>query len=417
MLKDNEYEILLRTAEHEIGGCVVQYHNLSSMQSTEQEFRQIIENFIDSKITEPELKIRLKESFKGFRLDFKSSRKELTDEHVRGAVGHKDGKLDKWSYAGWKTPNNGKKIIYTLAEVQTTIHELFHSVSSKHNPNVKTEKDPHIGETEAMFSEMLFIDALQNDAKSIIPESMKLDDNFIKTEAFKMSKKKAFDFKGHLQMSQKGVINHEVNGVKQVDGRETDRLRNDEFRYVVGEINAASMMDEYKKNPNKFMKKFSVYLTKDQTFTKDKVARFFGFGFNFPGAIGKFKKAYGQVIDKSPVSFKLEDKTFEDVEKEGLVDNPSTKLDEEAKKVKLEEYKTWSSSLNVEDFAQNIEQIEKEAKEFIDLGIVSKEDMDSLLKKFKGFEQTINDSFVKNQTNNKETALTQEQVQGTEKGA
>ena len=123
------------------------------------------------------------------------------------------------------------------------------------------------------------------------------------------------------------------------------------------------------------------------------------------------------MIDKSPVSFKLEDKTFEDVEKEGLVDNPSTKLDEEAKKVKLEEYKTWSSSLNVEDFAQNIEQIEKEAKEFIDLGIVSKEDMDSLLKKFKGFEQTINDSFVKNQTNNKETALTQEQVQGTEKGA
>ena len=257
--------------------------------TTEKEIRQFVVNFINVAIEDESLKAKMLQHFETFQLKkwISNDKPQLLgevrpikdkNEHVK--------KIDRWSYIGQKKLFGRVKT--DLGVVRCVLHELFHSVSSKHDidkikqheqmvdqikaeDKLKAEKrvlpafetDKSIGEVESIFGEMLFNHIVET----------RLDD-------LKMNGKPLFGLPDD-------EILHRVEELKAEDLREflgksnetldTNNHSDKEywFRYVRGYELATIIADKYKNDPENTMKNVGILLDNCHKMSPEDVARLF----------------------------------------------------------------------------------------------------------------------------------------------
>lgn len=255
----------------------------------EKEIRQFVVNFINVSIADENLRNKMLEHFKTFDLKTWTS-KEAPNEvgSVKGSVdrnGHVK-KIDRWAYIGKRKWMGNVKT--DLSVVRCIIHEIFHSVSAKHDidkikqheqivDRIKKEdegksqrralpsfeRDSSVGEVESIFSEMLFnhilktrLDELKVDGKPLFG----LSDEEIQ---FRVEELESFDLREFVGKSNSSL---DKNSHKDNDYW---------FRYVRGYILATGIEKQYMANPAETMKKLNVFLEEGNTMGPEEVAKLF----------------------------------------------------------------------------------------------------------------------------------------------
>lgn len=291
---ENNKDEILDVAEPALG--IVDNTNLKkfidSFDTTEKEIRQFVVDFIDVAVEDEELRTKLLQHFKSFELKKWSASEEKPS--LLGAVGSerdKDGhvkRISRWSYIGQKKPLGFGRVKTDLSVVRCIIHELFHSISSKHDIDKikkfeqvvdqikledrdKKEKralpsfeiDMSVGETESIFSEMLFnhvletrLDELKHDGKPLFG----ISDEGIQ---HRVEELKADDLREFI-----GKSNESINENGQRDN-------NYWFRYVRGCVLATLIEKKYKENPSSTMNNFKTFLANGHTMSPEDVSRLF----------------------------------------------------------------------------------------------------------------------------------------------
>ena len=421
-----ENESMISGAERVRENLPVNRNGFQMIVGTLDEFKEIVRNFVNSFVTDKKLKHEMLKNLNTFEFRILNPNENMPK--ISGSVGYNkmSKKIDKYTVVGWK--ENGNKIRFSLNDVKTCVHELFHSVSSKHSvkriqkynkeenkikkenesnefhngpKNKYGEQDERIGETEAMFAEMLFIDKLENEPEKFIPQRIMNSGFDPKEEALTLKHRKIDDFISNSRGS--------------IDEQNKDREM--DYRYVVSEVNALVLFDQYKQNPNETMKKLSAYLKEDYKFNIDKSLNYFSDGKikNFGDATRQFNGNYGKAFKQEIKDEKGFDGNLHEVRDELTESLNNLEIDDDKKEHLINQYKTWEHSIEskfAEEPLKNIDNLINYIKQNEDL---TKEQIDEIIKKMDRIKQNILD---KTQTKQKQnTNNTLELEHGIEKEA
>lgn len=270
--------------------CENNFGQLTEIIATKQEILSFIRQFIESVITEPELKQRLLNNLNDKVFNFK-----LTFGKDSGGINkpiiNKRGKPSVYREAWLGVRQFGGKVKTNLKTIRGIIHELAHSVSQKFdlerlnkygNPH---EKDQSIGEIESKFIEQIFNTYMLENAKSLgDKKTLGLTTNQIK---YDIDYLEVYDLKDLIE---KTKSSRDENDHQK---REYDK------RYVIGEVVAKIILNKYKYNSSKTISLFSSYLRRNADLNIDEAVRFLTEEEcqNYPEIIKKFIKQRTPIIE------------------------------------------------------------------------------------------------------------------------
>lgn len=189
--------------------------------------------------------------------------------------------------------NKGGKIKTELGQIMVVFHELFHSISSKFDTKRITKnydkygesrniKAQEIGEVESIFAEKLFLDIIEERAKTgELPFDYSSEDELM-ADIYLLKSRQVAEFCNHS----KDVVDTQNIG-------RTGNSKEYHFRYVVGYADASVLFDEYLKGKtkqnNKALKSLVKFLQKQYTLSMDEAVKII---------TDKKFKSYGQIIEE-----------------------------------------------------------------------------------------------------------------------
>lgn len=257
---------------------------------TEKEYKDFVDRYLDVAIENDALRKKMKKSFKGFELRTWPDKHspngrpdpigEVSQYPPRGPV----KKINKWAYIGEKRPDG--KIVTDFEVLKVGLHELAHSVSAKHDlDKIKAyekkveqtrkankgslqgvdikpfEIDHTTGETESIFSELLFNQVLFNSLdklKGKKPTLFGLNDEQVIKEAGVLKRNDFREFGHKMQLvhhcsKRLDDLHHFADSL--APGDELNKVKNEiqrtkadaEYwtRYAVGYASASLLESQY----------------------------------------------------------------------------------------------------------------------------------------------------------------------------
>lgn len=168
----------------------------------------------------------------------------------------------------------------SFSEIKGVVHEIAHATSQKFRQEGQ-EKETLIGEIESMFMEKIFVDYCMNNID-------KVKEILVKDSSKEIPNDQAEDFIYDMFVNGRFLyLERRANFCCSEDEDKT--AREDEFRYIVGEIYSTALYEKYKDDPEKTIKKFVKYLKHNSEYNLDETAEVLGIGSSMKEVFSSFE--------------------------------------------------------------------------------------------------------------------------------
>ena len=261
------------------------WDSLHNFEATEDDARRFLLCFVQNAITDQYLQERLSSSLLDNEWEIKGKPIKTPDGgEAAGSCNWNNGKFTKWVALGVASSRDPSVHITDFRLIRCWMHEATHSISQKHDAGWRStqmvpEKDQSVGEIEAKFMEKVFVDFVRRNAEVLGDQNFFPGQNeyTFTREMNTLEKNDRLDFISRLK-----------SGIDNPQGGYKDSFSH---RYVIGEIVASLLFEEYKQDPVETMHLFSQFLQINAQLDVDECVAFLTKGEyqSYPEAIEAYK--------------------------------------------------------------------------------------------------------------------------------